>query len=163
VREAEQPKADFYAAAVYGSIVTAALLGAFRQERASAETALLALLSTMAMFWLVHVWSTVVGERIELGRHFPGRRVLAVARSEWPLVEAAFAPSAVLLLGWAGVFRSRTALSLALGISLLELVAWGLVVGRRAYESWWQAIAAGLVDGALGVGLVALEIAVVRK
>ena len=101
-----EDKADHYAAAVYGSIVAAALIEAFRSEHAHAETTALAVLSTMAVFFLAHVWSTIVGERIHrrerrLGLH----RVAEIARAEWPLVEASFAPVFVLILGWAGVLR----------------------------------------------------------
>jgi hypothetical protein len=159
----EHVSADFYAAAVYGSVVVAALLAAFRQESASARTTLLALLSTMAVFWLAHVWSTIVGERIHEGRSFTVRHAGEIARAEWPLVEAAFGPAIVLLASWAGGFSSETASTLALAICVLQLLAWGFLVGRRAYDRLGAAVAAGLVNGALGLGLVALELLIIHK
>ena len=150
--------ADFYAAAVYGSIVASALVAALREEHASPETIALTLLSTMAVFWLGHVWSAIAGERIHLRDELGGHRIVAIARAEWPLVEAAFLPSAVLLLGWAGMLGAVRSRDAALAVCILELFGWGLVVGRRAYDHWWAALVSGVVNGVLGLLLVALEI-----
>jgi hypothetical protein len=154
--------ADFYSAAVYGSIVAAALVAAFREEDASPKTIALSLLSTMAVFWLVHVWSAIVGERIQLGTDFRNHHLAVIARAEWPLVEAAFAPAAVLALGWAGVLGERTASALAIAVCILQLFGWGIFVGRRAYDHWWTAALSGFTNGVLGIVLVALEILVVH-
>ena len=90
-------KADHYAAAVYGSIVAAALIEAFRGEHAHAETIALSVLATMAVFWLAHVWSAIVGERIHRRERGSARTASRqIARAEWPLVEASFAPVFVL-------------------------------------------------------------------
>src|SRR5262252_9596976 len=105
----EHSPADFYAAAIYGSILAASLIAVFRAEHDSPKTISIALLGTMAVFWLAHTWSAILGERIHLGRGLGRRRILAIAKSEWPLVEAAFAPSLVLLLGWIGVLGAKTA------------------------------------------------------
>jgi hypothetical protein len=158
----EPDRSDFYAAAVYGSIVAAALLAGFHEEHVSARTSLLTLLSTMGVFWLAHVWSTIVGERIHQGRHFTVRHAAEIARAEWPLMEATFLPALALLLGWAGALGRDAAVTIALVACILQLFAWGFVVGRRAYHRRLHALFAGLVDGALGLALVALEIAIIH-
>jgi hypothetical protein len=160
--EKPAPNADFVAAAVYGSVVAAALIGGFRQEHASAESIALALLSTLLVFWAAHVWSAIVGERIARGVHFTFGHAAKIARAEWPLMESAFAPALVLVLGWAGVFADRTAATTALVVCIAQLFAWGLVVGRRAYDKPWQIVASGAANAALGAALIALEIAVVH-
>ncbi len=159
---AEPDAADFYAAAVYGSIVATALTGAFRQEGADAAGSAVALLSTMVVFWVAHVWSTLVGERIHHGLHFTFHHGIEVARSEWPLIESAFAPSAVFVLGWLGAIGDHTAATIALVVCVLQLLAWGFVLGRRAYASWWSAVVSGLLNGALGALIVLLEIEVLH-
>lgn len=158
----ETRQADFYAAAVYGSIVAAALVAPFREEHVPAETIVLSLFATMAIFWLGHVWSAIVGERIHLGEEFTRHRIAEIARAEWPLIEATFAPAIVLALGWAGLVGDRTAATLALVVCVLELFAWGLVLGRRAYEHWWAALLSGVTNGVLGLVLVSLEIVLVH-
>jgi hypothetical protein len=154
--------ADSFAAGVYGSIVAAALVGALRETHADAGEAMLSLLSTMAVFWLAHVWSQVTGERIHHGAPFAPRLVAGIARAEWPLVEAAFGPAIVLLLGWAGVLAQGTALTGALAVCGLQLLAWGFLVGRRAYDRPLYAALSAVANGLLGLLLVVLETAVLH-
>lgn len=154
--------AGFYTAAVYGTILAASLIAVFRQEHDSPETIALTLMGTMTVFWLAHTWSAILGERIHVGHAIGRRRVIAIAMSEWPLVESAFAPTIVLLLGWIGILGAKTAENLALAVCIVQLLAWGSAVGRKAYHVWWAAALAGLVDALLGLGLVWLEITVVH-
>ena len=144
-------QADHYAAAVYGSIVAASLIVAFFEQHGSAETMALTLLSTMAVFFLAHVWSAIVGERIHRAPRYSSRHTLAVARAEWPLVESSFGPVVVLILGWAGVWSDHTAERLALGVCLVELFVWG-VVGRAEglRHVGIGALLSGVVNVALG-------------
>ncbi len=159
VQPSQEPdRADFYSAAVYGSIIAATLLAAFREEHESAETVLFALLSTLIVFYIAHVWSTIVGERVHVGRHFELRHVGIIAVQEWPLVGAAALPSVALLLGWAGALSDVRAIDLAAALCIVELLAWGFAVGHRAYEKWWQAVLMGVADGALGLAIVSLEL-----
>jgi hypothetical protein len=158
----EQDRATFYAAAVYGSILAASLIAVFRAEHDSPETSAFALLVTMAVFWLAHAWSAILGERIHAGSNLGVRQALGIARSEWPVVEAAFVPAGILALGWTGVLSAKAAEDLALAACIVQLFAWGFAVGRRAYHTWWAAVLAGLGDGFLGLGLVWLEITIVH-
>jgi hypothetical protein len=156
-------RADHYASAVYGSIVAAALIEAFRGEHAEAEATALAVISTMAVFWLAHVWSAVIGERIHRRERRLGfQRIAEIARAEWPLVEASFAPILVLILGWIGVLGDGTAEELALIVCIIQLFAWGLAVGLRAYDHWVGALLSAFGNGALGLMVVSLEVAVLH-
>ncbi|MCW2976270.1 MAG: putative integral rane protein [Actinomycetia bacterium] len=123
----------------------------------SAIGSAVSLLSTMAVFWLAHVWSQITGERIYRGRRFTSELALAIARSEWPLVEAAFGPTVMLLLGWAGLFTDHVALTVALAICVVQLLGWGFVVGRRAYSRWYYGALSAVANGLLGFALVVLE------
>jgi hypothetical protein len=158
----EVDRGDFYAAAVYGSIIAAALLAAFRQEHGSSEGTLFALLSTLLVFWIAHVWSTLVGERIHAGNTFRWEQVWRIGRSEWPLVESAFVPSIPLVLGWLGVLSVETSVDVAAAVCFAQLLVWGLAVGRAAYDQWWQVALTGLIDASLGFAVVALELAFVH-
>src|SRR5215471_14149388 len=99
----EHSPADFYAAAIYGSILAASLIAVFRAEHDSPETIAFALLGTMAVFFLAHTWSAILGGRIHLGRGLGWPRIRALARAEWALLEAAAAPTLAFLLGWVGI------------------------------------------------------------
>jgi hypothetical protein len=152
-------RAEHYAAAIYGSIVAAALIEAFRGEHVHAEETALSVISTMTVFWVAHVWSGLMGERLHrrerrLGVH----RTLEIAGAEWPLVEASFAPIVLLVLGWAGVFSDSTAEELALIVCIVQLFAWGLALGLRVYEHWSNALLSAFVNGMLGLLVVSLEV-----
>ena len=167
-REPKQTESDAetaarYTSAVYGSILAAALIEALRAEHVAAEAIALSLLSTMVVFWLAHVWSGLVGDRIRHGPRPQLHRVIGVARAEWPLVEASFVPLLALLLGWAGLYGNQTAARIALAACIGQLVVWGLIVGHRAYEHWWAGALAGLTNGVLGLALIFLEVQVLHS
>jgi hypothetical protein len=154
-----EPRETEYGSAVYGSVLVAALVGAMYEQDASSRELTLSLAASVFVFWLAHVWSEVVGERVAAGRQFERSRLLQIARAEWPLVEAGLLPAAALALGWIGVFSHDTAAFVAMGIAIVQLVGWGVLAGRRVHVGWWRAIAAGAVDGALGLAIVSIEIA----
>ena len=75
----ERDRADHYAAAVYGSIVAAALIEAFRGRARARRGHRALVLTTMAVFWLAHVWSGIVGDRIHHGPQLQVGRLVAIA------------------------------------------------------------------------------------
>ena len=149
-----------YAAAIYGSIVATAIIAALRGTQVSAGELTLDVLATMVVFWLAHTWAAVAGERIHTRHSLSAHRVRALASEEWPMVEAGFGPVFALALGWVGVLDEDDAAKLAIAIGVVQLFAWGFVLGRRVYHWWLGALLAGLGNGILGLALVALEIAV---
>src|SRR4051794_41788388 len=82
-----------YGTAVYGSVLVATVAGALlhTDERAGQLTVTLA--GSMVIFWLAHVWSETLGERVAEGRRFDTARIRHIARAEWPLVEAGGGPA----------------------------------------------------------------------
>jgi hypothetical protein len=156
----EPSRARDYAAAIYGSIVATAIVGALRETDVTARELTVDVAATMVVFWLAHTWAAIAGERIHMGHRLSLHRVRALAREEWPMVEAGFGPVFALVLGWIGVLDADDAARLVIGIGIVQLFAWGFVLGRRVYDTWLGAVLAGLGNGALGLVLVLLEIAV---
>ena len=152
--------AGHYAAGIYGSIVVTALVGALREAHAGIGDVTSTVIATMTVFWLAHTWAQVQGERLHAGHHLSFSHVRRIAGHEWPMLESGFAPVCALLLGWVGILDTTNATRAALTIGIVQLLAWGFALGRRVYGTWHGAALAGLVDGAFGVGLVLLEIAV---
>jgi hypothetical protein len=111
----------------------------------------------MLIFWLAHVWSEVVGEHVSAGTRFHARVIPVIARREWPLVEAAAVPAALLALAWAGVWSRETGVALALGSAILQITGWGVVAGFRSGASPLSAVMLGVGQGMLGVLLLVLE------
>ena len=156
----EATPATDYAGAIYGSIIATAFVGALRAAHVSARDMTLEVAASMLVFWLAHTWAAVAGERIHLGHRLSVHRVRTLARMEWPIVEAGFLPVVALLLGWIGVIDADHAATLALVIGIVQLFAWGFVLGRRVYAGWGGACLSALGNGLIGVALVGLEIAV---
>jgi uncharacterized membrane protein len=148
--------------AVYGSILVAALVGAMFEESADARSMTLSLLGSIVILWIAHVWSAVIGERVAEGRMFQSAEIRSIAVREWPLVEAGLVPGVLLAIAWIGWCSRDAGAVLALVAAVVQLVAWGMFAGHRTESSWRKALLVGLVDGVLGIVIVALEIAVHR-
>ena len=146
-----------YAAAVYGSVLAAAVVASLDLGAVGAVVMTESLAVTMVVFWIAHVWSEAVSDRMHDPRPYSWTRLRAVARWHWPLLQSAIGPLVALALADLGVWSRSTAVTVALAISVAQLVGWGVAVGRRTFERWPAALLTGLVDGLLGVAIVALK------
>jgi hypothetical protein len=146
-----------YGAAVYGSFLVASVVGVSYEASEDARTMTSTLFASMVVFWLAHAWSEVVGEHIAAGSSFRRRRVRAIARREWPLVEAAVVPTLFLALAWASVWSRETGAVLALVSAVVQITGWGFLAGLRSGGTLLSAGLLGAVQGVLGVALLALE------
>jgi hypothetical protein len=153
---ARRPPADF-TAAIYGTILVAGVLAGLGHGEAAASTVTISVLGTAAVFWLAHVWAHVMSERVNDPHGFTWAVVGRIARSEWPMVQAATLPSVPLLLAWAGAIDDDSGIDLAIAITVVQLAGWGLLVGRRSFDRWPLALLSGLVNAAFGVAIVILK------
>ncbi|MDO8186550.1 hypothetical protein Q5424_23085 [Conexibacter sp. JD483] len=151
-----RPPTDF-TAAIYGTILVGGVVAGFGHHEAEASTVTLSVLGSAAVFWLAHVWAHAMSERVNDPRGFSHAAFLRIARSEWPMVQAATLPIVPLLLAWAGAIEDDTGIDAALAIVVLQLAAWGLLVGRRTFEAWPLALVSGLINGAFGLAIVVLK------
>ena len=146
-----------FAAAVYGSILAAGVVASLDVGHVTSGDMTLALAGTLLVFWLAHVWSEAIADRMQDPRPYSWRRARAVAAWHWPMVQAAFGPLLALLLADLGAWSLGTAVTVALLVSVAQLVGWGIAVGRRTFHSWPAALLSGAVDGLLGVVLILLK------
>lgn len=146
-----------FAAAVYGSILAAAVVASLDLGDVAAPAMTVSLGGTMVVFWLSHVWADAVADRMRDGRPYAWGQLRAAATWHWPMLEAALGPLLALALADLGVWVRETAVTIALAISVVQLVGWGIVVGRRTFDSWPAALLSGAVDGLLGLALVVLK------
>src|SRR5262249_27257041 len=112
---------EFYAAAIYGSILAVAFITIFRQEHAAPEAGAVSVLGTMLVFFVAHVWSSILGWRLHPRERVTFARVKRIGRAEWPLLEAGVAPGLVLVLGWIGVINPTHAEDIALAVCIIQL------------------------------------------
>jgi hypothetical protein len=159
--ETIEPKTrEGVAAAIYGSILVTALVGGLNEGDVSAGVTAATVVVTTAVFWLAHVWSQLLADRIATGSRLYWGHIRTLAAREWPMIEAGAVPVLALVPAWIGVYRDEIGVDLALTLAVLQLVGWGIVGARRLHAAWHVALLAGLVDGALGLAIVALEIAI---
>jgi hypothetical protein len=159
--EAAEPAVERdYTSAVYGSLLVTTLIAVQWWHDASAVFLGLSLVVSVGVFWLAHVWSTIVDRRV----HGPIDRaqIVGIGRHEAPMLTAALVPA--LLMGLA-VFEFATvdqAIALALAASIIQLFLWGLAVGRAAHTSWVVALVIAMVDCALGLAVVVLKVVIIH-
>jgi hypothetical protein len=150
------------ARAIYGTILVMAVIVALSHDDSVTSAQLIAgVLATTFVFWIAHVYAEVLGQRMEGQGGRPTFANLAVAaRGEWPLVEASLLPVLCLLVGVIGVVKTDTAVTIAIGVGVIELFGYGIAAGRRLQLSRGGIIVVGLVNGALGLLIVLLKVLV---
>ena len=158
--KAVESRRSRFAAAIYGSIFVTGLVGALSEHNATARAAAVSVVSTTAVFWLAHVWAELLAERAATGKLGGWPRFLRLAWQEWPIVEAGALPCIALFLAWAGVYANGVGFDAALAVGVAQLLAWGAVVGRCTRLPWWKSVAAGVLDAALGLAIIGLEVLV---
>jgi hypothetical protein len=146
-----------FAAAVYGSILAAGVVASLDVGDVGEGDMTIALGGTTLVFWLAHVWSEAIADRMQDPRPYSWRRLRAVALWHWPMVQASLGPLLALVLADAGVWSLDSAVTVALAVSVAQLVGWGVAVGRRTFDGWPAALLSGAVDGLLGAALIVLK------
>ena len=148
------------ASAVYGSLLVTALVAAQARSDAVPEFIAATLVVGVGVFWLTEVWTELIAIRtrgpIERGE------VLTIARAELPMLSAAIVPTILLLTASFGITTADQAANLAMAAGIVQLFAWGLVVGLAMRRGWLPALVVALVDVGLGLIIVALKVAVLH-
>ncbi|KMS90030.1 membrane protein [Streptomyces regensis] len=149
----DRPRTD-YSGAIYGALLAASVIAGTATFGPFPRLGLvLLLLVTGIVFWAAHVYARLAGERAH-GQPLSWSEVRHVARHEWPMVQAAVPPavavaiSPLLRLGLAGTAW------FALGVALIEQVAWSTIAAARAGASRRLVVASGLVNLVLGLVIV---------
>jgi hypothetical protein len=153
------------ARAIYGTILVMAVITALSHDGSVTSAQLIAgVLATTLVFWIAHVYAEVLGRRVAGEGESDDRprwaHVVAAARGEWPLVEAALLPVLCLLVGVVGLVETGTAVAIAIGAGVVELFAYGIAAGRRLKLSLGGTVTVGVINGALGLVIVLLKVLV---
>jgi hypothetical protein len=144
------------ASAIYGLLLVTTLLAVESRATVKADFVILSVLVAVVVFWLADVWAGIVDRRLHGPMSVGEAGTLAFQRA--PMVGAALVPCVVLTTAWLGVVPIETAINWALAVSVAQLFAWGLVVGRALDRGWGPALLIALVDCALGLVIVVLKV-----
>ena len=146
--------------AIYGSLLVTTLVAAQARHDASAEFIVFTLFLSVAVFWLMEVWSKLVNLRVAGPIRLDEAAV--VAREASPMVAAAILPSLALASHILGGVEVEQAINLALILCVVQLFFWGLAVGHAIGKGWPTALIVALVDCALGLVIVVLKVVIVH-
>jgi hypothetical protein len=142
--------------AVYGTIVATAVIAATAGHQ-TPGLVLAATVATLLVFWLAHVYSDFLDHGLRQAgfdlRILPGIMARELSMLAAPALSVVF-----LLLGALGLFDEELAVRLALWNGVVQLVGWGIDVGRRRRQAWPAALLIGLLNGAFGVAIIVLEV-----
>jgi ABC-type dipeptide/oligopeptide/nickel transport system permease component len=149
------------AGAIYGLILATSVIAVSRQYNPDhAGVTAVTVIVTATVFWLAHVYAGVMALGVH-GHHVPApREVRGEVRRQWPLVQAGFLPTVILLLAPLGVVADRAAQTAAMISCLVELAITGLLVARASGMRGLAVVASGAIALSFGVVIVALKIAV---
>ena len=114
--------------------------------------------TSAVVLWLAHVYSHGIGESLKLRRRLTVSELVSVARREYSIVAAAVPPVIALVLGAAGVVSPRTATWLVFGVGGITLAAQGVRYARLERLSLPATIVTVVLNLALGLVLVAVEV-----
>ncbi|MEU6084063.1 hypothetical protein [Streptomyces sp. NPDC047108] len=145
--------------AVYGTVITGAVLAAYSDPPVHLEDVLVNVPATVVIYWLAHVYAEGL-VRAERGVPFSGRRLPATMRSQSGIIQSALAPMLVLLLAVLCGATSTVALEIAVYFTVLLLGSFGVVGARRGGLRGRPLIVSALLATFLGLIVVALKASV---
>jgi hypothetical protein len=145
------------AAAVYGLIITGAILASSSDAGDPAGELLVFMLLTLSLFWAAHVYSELLGEWAQSGLR-PGRTEWwGQMRTQWPIVGASSIPALLLIAGIVDLVPDRTAIAAALAVCTAELALAGFLAARRGGGGVVACLVSAFVAFCFGLSLIILK------
>jgi hypothetical protein len=155
----EEGSAENLASAIYGTILSTALIAAYSEDPGSEPLEIAgAVFVTSLVFWVAHAYSGILARGAEPGSWLA--RVRAEFARQWPLVSGSLPPILPLLLGPLGVLSDENAESFAIGTGVILLMGWGTAIAwRRGSGPIGIALSAG-ASALFGFVVVGLKVLV---
>jgi hypothetical protein len=142
--------------AIHGTIVAAAVLTA-ASLHGSLGQIVVTVLVTLFVYWVAERYSALLASGVH-GREPIRSRVVAVLRGGWPMIEAAYLPLIVLFAVTTFSENLQAGVISALSMSMLLLMALGLIAARRAGANGLTAVGWAVASGLLGLVMIALKL-----
>ena len=144
--------------AIYGTILWLSLITALSlDDQLSALQIAVSTLITVFVFWLAHVYSNILAQRVESRRALDRAGIRRLALEEWPLVTSALPAVGILLLAQLGLYPRATGVTIALVFGVVSLAGWGLTAGRQAGLTTAGTIGVAALSSTLGLVVVVLK------
>ena len=149
-------QASRLAAAIYGLIVSGAVMAAAGEHGTVREVAITVFV-TVLVYWLAESYADVLGEQIAEERPSTWARTRELLRQGWPLVEASYVPLVVMVLAWAVGMSTTNAITAGLVTNALLLVALGWIASAQSHSSIPARAVSAALAGAFGMVMIAIK------
>jgi hypothetical protein len=154
----DKPLKTNYAGAIYGTILSMTVISTSSKDPSLGPVEIASwALATAFVFFLAHVYSSIVAR----GFARPAKVMDLVkeeARFEWPMVQGALVPAAVMLLAPLGVIADDRASYVAVWTGVAMLFGAGLVIGKKESYGWGRSLVIASINAAIGLLIVSLKI-----
>jgi hypothetical protein len=147
------------AGAVYGTVVVMATIAAGAKGGLSAWTLFGTMAATVVVLWIAHVYAAALEQSIHHDARVRWHEITGVAAAERSIVLAGALPGAMLILGAIELWKTSTAVWLALGAGLVVLAAQGFRYARVERLGLAGTVVAVGVNLSLGLVIVGLKAA----
>ncbi|MFJ6940237.1 hypothetical protein [Streptomyces sp. NPDC101132] len=144
---------------IYAAItMLAVVVGLAQNPHTGHATAAVYVTCTAVGLWLATLVADAQAHRVVHQRLPDRREVRHFLFVSSPLLGSALGPLVMVALSAAGALGLETALWVAVGVDVASLAAWGYTGGRRMGGGLLVSALAGLVDAAIGLGVVTVKL-----
>ncbi len=148
--------------AIYGTIVTAAILAGEGAAHLDPQDMIVSVLVTLLVYWIAHVYSEVLGHWVtpSSAQHRPAilSRLGQALAEEWAIVVGGLGVVLVLAVAWLAGASGQAAVNAALWMATAELLEWGIVAAKNAGLSGIRIVVSGVTSASFGAVIVLLKV-----
>ena len=145
---------------VYGSLTVLVALGALSGNELppTPQNAIAVIIGTAFATLLAHTFSALVALHVRARRPLQREEFRAEFRHSWRIVLAALPAAAMFLLAALDVFGTRTAIRVSTLLTVLQLMAIGIIAARRSLSTIFGAVVFVAAATLMGLVIVAIEL-----
>jgi len=142
---------------VYGTILVGALIAAESGVHDGYVDKVGSTLLALAIYWLAHSYSTVVGRRIATRERLSLGALRRAMAHDWGIVRGACIPLLALVACWAAGASQETGVNVAVWAAIASLIAFELLAGMRSRSTPKELVFECGVGVAMGLAILALK------
>ncbi|MEV7739727.1 hypothetical protein AB0O75_48240 [Streptomyces sp. NPDC088921] len=142
------------------SVITmlAVVVGLAQNAHTRHSTAALYVTGTAVGLWLATLVADMQAHRVVHRRLANRREMRNLLSVSSPLLSCAAGPLLMIALSWVGDVDLSTALWIGVGVDVASMAVWGFVGGRGMGGGVLPSCVAGLLDAAIGSGVVMVKV-----
>ena len=144
------------ASAIYGTVITAAVLASAGGHLSTAALAA-AVLVTLLVYWAAEEYAEALGEQAQHGRLPTWPLIRSGLASSWSMVTACYIPVLALIAARLFDATPTTAANIGLTVAVILLLIHGWSAGRSAELHGWRLLTVTVIAGCLGLVMVVLK------